>query len=160
MAFSSFSGPLRSGTVLIGPGRNAGLVELVQTFTIPTAAILTAPAALTAFVLPGGSRIMDFGADVIVALATATNCGITFGISGGSATQYMTSVNTGATVGRVAKATIDTASQVANFALPATDTTITVTPTAATGNASAGSIVVWVRYLQRAADGSANPASA
>lgn len=159
MAFSTFSGPIRAGTVGFGSARNTGLVELVQTFTIPFASILTSPVALNAFTLPAGSRIIDFGADVTVALATATNCGITFGVSGGSATQYMTSVNTGATVGRVAKASIDTALQIANLAIGATDAVVNVTPTAATGNATAGSIVVFVRYLQRAPDGSSNPAS-
>ena len=161
MSFSHFSGPIRAGTVKEGELRNTGTPELVQFYTIPASAILLAPAALVAARLPAGAKITKFSAEVTVALATATNCGITFGVQGGSATQYMTSVNTGVTVGKVAQATLDTATQVANTNnIGTTDVAVTVTPTAAIGNASAGSIVVGVWYIQRAADGSASPASA
>lgn len=155
MSTSTFSGPIQSGTVREGASANIGRPLLLQTYTIPSSAILTSPAAVTIARLPAGAKIIEFKVEVVTALVTATNCGLTLGVSGGSATQYQTSVNTGATVGRVAQATLDAALQVANCNNVGTaDVAITATPTAATGNASAGAIVVTVKYLQRNSDGS------
>lgn len=158
MGFTTFSGPLRSGTIKEGATENTGLPILAQSYTIPFTAILTAPAALTAFYLPAGAKILNFDVEVVTALATATNCGVTVGKLGGTANFFVTTFNTGATVGKVAAATIDTAMQVANTNnIGTTDVGVTVTPTAATGNATDGSIVLTVRYIQRATDGSQQP---
>lgn len=161
MGFTTYSGPLRAGTKREGAERNTGLVELAQSFTLTADRILTAPSAVTIARLPAGSKITRFHVEVVTALSTATNCGLTIGVGGGTANHFMTSVNTGATVGKVAQASLDTAQQVVNTNnVGASDVAVTATPTAATNNASAGAIVVTVFYIQRAADGSQNPASA
>ena len=158
MGFSTFSGPLRSGTQRYGSTENTGVAVLAQTYTIPTASLTTAGTAITAFYLPAGSKILSIGVEVTVALATATNVGLTVGVLGGSATQYMTSVNTGATAAKTAQSGLDAALQVANTNnVGTTDVGVTLTPTAATGNASAGTIVVTLQYMQRAADGAEVP---
>jgi hypothetical protein len=159
MSFSTFSGPVLAGTERYNAGTvNTGAIELVQYYTIPTAAILTSPAALDAFRLPAGSRIMEFTIEVTTAITTATNCGIVFGKSG-TANFYMTSVNSGTTAVKTSPATIAAAmacNQTTNVGTA--DITITVTPTAAGSNAGAGEIVVGVRYIQRLADGTFRPA--
>ena len=111
MSFSHQSGPLRIGPVRTGAvtAMNSGLVELVQVATIPAAAILTSPAAVNLFTLPAGSKVTGFQVEVTVAFTTATNCGLTLGQVGGAANTFVTTFNTGATVGRVAQATVDTA---------------------------------------------------
>lgn len=160
MGFASFSGPIRIGTVKEGASANMGLVELVQFYTIPFGAILTSPAALSAFTLPAGARITEFTVEVTTALVTATNCGIVFGKSG-TANFYCTTFNSGATVAKVSPATIAAATvcnQTTNIGTA--DMVVTVTPTAATGNATAGEIVVGVRYIQRSSSGAAAPTSA
>jgi hypothetical protein len=161
MGFSTFTGPLRAGTVASGAERNAGLVELAQSYTLTAPQILTSPAAVPIARLPAGSKITRFHVEVVTALTGATNCGLQLGRADGTANHFMTSVNTGAAVAKVAQATLDSAQQVVNTNnVGASDVVVTATPTAATANATAGAIVVTVFYIQRAADGSQHPASA
>lgn len=159
MSFTTFSGPIRSGTVRTGAATamNCGVVELVQTYTIPTAAILTSPAALPMFTLPAGSKITGIRLEVTEALTTATNCGIVIGTSG-TANFYMTTLNTGTSIAEVSPATI-AAATVADKTdnIGTSDVTIYTTPTAATGNAATGKIVVTIKYIQRTAAGSVTP---
>lgn len=154
MANTTFSGPVRAGTVREGATRNLGHVVLSQTYLIPTADILTAPPTRTAFYVPAGSKLLDIDVEVLTALATATNAGVTIGLLGGTANRYWTSFNTGATAARVADSVVTAAQQVANTNNVGTaDVGITLTATAATGNASAGTIQVTLFYMQRNSDG-------
>lgn len=160
MSFSSFSGPLRSGTVRQGATDNTGLVTLVQTATVPFSAMTTAPTAQNLFDLPAGSKILRINYEVVTAISggSVSNVGVTIGRSGGTANFYQTTLNTGLTSVKVAQATVDAALVVAqtdNVGL--VDVILTGTFTAATGNPTAGSIAVTVEYVQRAADGSAIP---
>lgn len=146
MGTTTFSGPVRSGTVVSG----VGTAVITQAYTIPFAAILTSPAALNAFAIPANSRIVNFSVMVETALVTATNCGITVGKVGGTADFFVTTFNTGATVAKVTQATVDTAMQVAAMAnVGISDVVLTITPTAAGGNATVGSITVMVNYIQQ-----------
>lgn len=160
MSFAHMSGPVRVGTVRTGAvtAMNSGLVELVQTATIPFTAILASPAAVNLFTLPAGAKITDFLIEVTVAITTATNCGITIGKVGGTANFFMTTLNTTASVVRVPPTTV-AAAMVANQCnnIGTSDVTLTATPTAAGADAAAGSIVVSVRYVQRDLNGSASP---
>lgn len=159
MGFSTFSGPLRAGTVRQGAGDNVGDALLTQFYSVPFSAMTTAPSAVTLFTLPAGSRIMDFGMDITTAISGGgvTNVGVVFGKSG-TANAYMTSINSGLTATRVAKATIDAALQVAaTDNIGTSDVPVTGTFTAAGGNPTAGSMTVWVKYIQRAADGTDTP---
>ena len=163
MSFSTFSGPVRSGTVRYGSGENTGLVQLARSATIASSAMTTSPAAQTLMTLPAGSKILRFNVEVVTAISggSVTNVGMTIGRSGGTANLYLTTFNTGLTAGKVAQATIDAAMQVAQTNnLGTTDVVLTGTFTAAGGNPTAGAIVVTVEYIQRADDGSQVPASA
>jgi hypothetical protein len=156
MSNSTFSGPLRAGTQKDpAPFSNVGWVSLCQVTTIPAADIRTAAVATVVARLPAGAKILEFTVEKTVAIATATEVGVTFGVQGGSATQYSTTFNTGVALGKVATATADTAQVVQNTNNVGTaDVAVTCTPTAVTGNASAGNLVITTRYLQRNADGS------
>jgi hypothetical protein len=160
MAFSTFSGPVRVGTVRQGATENTGLLTLVQTATVPFGAMTTAPTAQSLFRLPAGSKILRINYEVVTAISggSVSNVGVTIGLSGGTANFYQTTLNTGLTSVKVAQATVDAALVVAQTNNVGTaDVGLTGTFTAAGGNPTAGSIVVSVEYIQRADDGSADP---
>lgn len=160
MGFSTFSGPLRAGTVRTGAAENTGLVQLVRSVTVPFSAMTTSPTAQNLVNLPAGSKVMRIMVEVVSTISggSVTNVGLTIGRLGGTANQYVTTFNTGTAVGMVAQATIDTAMQVAQTNnIGMVDVTLTGTFTAAGGNPTAGSIVVTVAYVQRAEDGAQAP---
>lgn len=162
MSFSTFSGPLRAGTVKEGAGENTGVVQLARSATVGFAAMTTSPTAQALFTLPAGSKILRFNVEVVTAISggSVTNVGLVIGDSG-TANKYATTFNTGTSSAKVAQATVDAAMVVAQTNnIGTSDVTIFGTFTAAGGNPTAGSIVVTVEYMQRAADGSQVPASA
>lgn len=163
MGFSSFSGPLRAGTVRDGgtTSRNAGLALLTQSATVAYSAMTTSPTAQALCTLPAGAKITRVQVEVVTALSggSVSNCGVTIGDSG-TANKYVTTFNTGTSSVMVPQATVDAATVVAQTNnIGTSDVTIYGTFTAATGNPTAGSIVVTIHYIQRAADGSTNPTS-
>jgi len=163
MAFATHLGPWLLGTVknttgtTAGTIRNMGATTVAQTYTAPTSVILASPAAQQLFTLPAGAKIVRFNIEVIVALTGASNCGVTIG-SSGTANLYMTSVNTGTSAVQVSPATIAAATQAAyTNNVGSTDAIIYGTFTAATADATAGSVVITVEYIVRGSDGGANP---
>ncbi len=163
MSQSTFSGPIRSGTQRDGlpalnnlpptQGFNVGRPVLTQSYTIPFAGMLSAGSALVAFNLPAGAKNLQMATEVTEALATATNLALQFGVTR-TVAKYFASFNTGATIGRTAQATPDAAMvtlQCDNIGTA--DVPVLMTATAATANATAGSVVVTIYYVQRNADG-------
>lgn len=162
MSFATMSGPLRTGTVKEGSGENTGLVVLARSATVAFGAMTTSPTAQALFTLPAGAKILRFDIEVVTAISggSVTNVGVTLGTSA-TANKYVTSINTGTSAAKVAQATIDAAMQVAETNnIGTTDVAVYGTFTAAGGNPTAGSTVVTVEYIQRAADGAQVPASA
>lgn len=158
MGFATFSGPVRTGTQRYGSVDNTGLLLLTRSVTIPSSVILTSPTAQTLFNLPAGAKILRFNVEKTVAITGATEVGVVIGKTGGTANFFVTTFNTGVAVGKVAQATIDTALQVAQTDnIGTTDVAVTGTFTATTANATAGSIVVTVEYIQRADSGAQTP---
>jgi hypothetical protein len=157
MSFTTFSGPVRAGTVRENVGRNCGLPVLTQSYTALPAVIKASPTAQLLCTLPAGSKILRMQVEVTVAMTGATNCGLVVGTSGTS-NAYFTTFNTGATVGMVTQATVDSAMQVASTNnIGTSDVGVYGTFTAATADATAGNVVVTIEYIQRAPDGSQNP---
>jgi hypothetical protein len=158
MGFASFSGPLRVGDVKEGATKNAGLAVLARSYTVPTANIVTAGSTQTMFYIPAGTKILGVSVEKTVAITTATEVAVVIGKVGGTTNFFVTTFNTGVSVGKVAAATVDGQLQVAaTNNVGTTDVGLTVTTTATTGNAAAGSIVITVLYMQRLADGAENP---
>jgi hypothetical protein len=165
MGFATHLGPWLLGTVknttgtTAGTIRNTGATVVSQSYVAPKAVILASPTAQQLFVLPAGSQILRFNIYVTTALTGATNCGVTIGTSG-TANYYMTSVNSGTSVAQVSPATIAAATAADKIVnVGTTDAIIYGTFTAATADATAGSIVVAVDYVVLASDGSAYPSS-
>ena len=73
MSFSTFSGPIRSGTVREGAGRNTGLVNLSQSYdTGDLTGTIVGNVDTASFIIPRGSQIIDIVVDQVVAATAAT----------------------------------------------------------------------------------------
>ena len=85
MAFTTFSGPIRSGTIREGAARNTGLVVLAQSYN---SGDLTGDEVgnidTLAFRIPQGSQIIDIVVDQTVA-ATAGTTTVSVGSTSGGA---------------------------------------------------------------------------
>ena len=161
MSFSTFSGPLRSGTQRYGAAENTGLVTLSRTayVNVSGVALTAAPVAQTLFTLPAGAKILNFIPEVLATITGATQVGVTIG-KAGSAAEFAASFNTGTAVARVTQATVDTAITGKVAALDnigTVDVPVQATFTASTSNATAGQIAITVVYQQRADNGAQVP---
>ena len=146
MSFSTFSGPLRSGTQRYNPGRNTGLAVLGQ-----SAAVTSADAAASvACILPAGSQIVSITLQQSTTFTSGSSGTFTV-LLGGTQIGQLT-ITTG-TAGNLS-ITPASGAQAALFSnVGSADATITYT--SATLNAGAGSLLI--TYIQRAPDGSQNP---
>ena len=156
MSFATFSGPIRSGTVRDGAGRNTGLVTLAQTYNSGnlTGAVVGSVDAL-AFTLPQGARIIDITVDQIVAAGTGTTT-VSVGTASGGA-QLMAAVDSSA--GGRFRGVATAATQLAWQTSTTADTPVFVRVAVGTGTLTAGQFVVGITYVQRNPDGASFPAS-
>jgi len=156
MAFTTFSGPVRSGTVKDGAGRNTGLAILAQSYDSgDITGATTGNYDVTAFILPQGSQIVDIVVDQVVAAGTGTTT-ISVGTASGGA-QLMAAVAT--TAGGRFRGTATAATQLAWQTSTTADTTVYIRDVVGTGTLTAGRFIVTVMYVQRSSAGSQNPAS-
>jgi hypothetical protein len=145
MAFSTFSGPIRSGTVRYGSGNNTGVAVLSQS------AVLGLTTSI-ACVLPAGAQILNIFIDVTTTFTT----GATLAVGDGTtADKYVTAITTPA-AGRQS-ITFTAAQLTAISNIGTTDVAVTVTMAGTTAIAGAGFITVV--YAQKASDGSQDPAT-
>ena len=152
MAFTTFSGPVRAGTIKDGASRNAGLVVLSQSYDSGDLTGATqANYDVAAMILPAGAQIIDITHDQVVAATTGTTT-ISVGTASGGA-QLSAAVAT--TAGGRFRGTATAATQLAWQLSTSADTTVYIRDVVGTGTlGAAGSVVVTVYYMQRAADGS------
>ena len=171
MGWATHLGPQLLGTVkettgtsvALGQVANTGVASAFQLATIPFGVMLTSPAAQNLFALPAGAKIIGIYVEVITAISggSVSNVGMTLGLQGGTANFYVTTVNTGLTSVKLAQATVDAAMVVANTNnIGTADVMMTGTFTAATGNPTAGALVVVVEYMVRDYLGNMRPVSA
>ena len=152
MAFSTFTGPVRSGTVknttgtTLGTIDNTGVVVLVQTASL---ALTTSTPA----VLPAGAQILDILIDVTTTFTTSSTLAVG---DGTTADAYVTAITTPA-AGRQT-ITFSAAQLTAINNIGTSDVQITVTMAGTTATVGAGFITI--RYAQRTSAGSEVPASA
>jgi hypothetical protein len=161
MSFSTFSGPIRSGTQRYGAGRNTGLALLTQSATINMSgvALTSAAPAQSLFTLPAGSKILWFRVEKTVAMTgnSVSNCGLIIG-NAADDNQYLESVNIATALGVAVQATVDAGMQSDDCNnIGTSDVALTATFTAATGNPTAGQVVITAVYIQRGSDGAVNP---
>lgn len=157
MAFTSFSGPIRSGTIRDGASRNTGLVILAQSYNSgDLTGDVVGNVDAQAFIIPAGSQIVDITVDQIVA-ATAGTTTVSVGTASGGA-QLMAAVAT--TAGGRFRGTATAATQAAWQTSTSADTTVWVRVAVGTATLTAGQFILTVSYVQRASNGAQNPASA
>jgi hypothetical protein len=142
MSQSTFSGPVKAGTVREGATPNLGYMVMMQSGTISQAS--TAVVSSTVYI-PANSRILEFFVDSSVAWDSGTSATLSIGTAAGG-TQYVASVDAKATAGRL---TIShtTTQLTAMSNVGATQTvTATVTPS---GTTTAGALKWAVVYAQQ-----------
>jgi hypothetical protein len=153
MSFSTFSGPVRCGTVRYGATDNTGLVMLTQSYdTGNLTSVVGNYDALFGY-LPAGSQIVNILVDQVVA-ATGGTMTISVGsTSGGS--ELMAGVAT--TAGGRFTGTATAATQLAWQTSTTADTPLYVRNVVGTGTLTAGRAIVTVVYVQRASNGAQAP---
>jgi hypothetical protein len=156
MAFSTFSGPIRSGTIREGAARNTGLAVLTQSYDtgVVTAAVGNVDAALG--ILPQGSQIVDIAVDQVVVPGGTSTSTVSVGNATGGA-QLMAAVVT--TAGGRFRGTATATTQLAWQTSTSADTPVFVRYAVGTA-AGVGRAIVTVSYVQRAPNGAQNPTSA
>lgn len=159
MSFSTFSGPIRAGTVRTGTianGRNTGLVVLTQSYDTGN---LTNPTAVGNYdaqlgTLPAGSQIVDITVDQVVAATGGAAMTISVGSTSGGA-ELMAGV--ASTAGGRFRGTATAATQLAWQTSTTADTPVYVRNAISTASATAGRAIVTVSYVQRTSSGAQNP---
>jgi hypothetical protein len=157
MSFTTFSGPLRAGTVrngTIAAGRNTGLVVLSQSYDSGdlTGATVGNTDTLVANI-PAGAQIVDIVIDQVVASATGTTTLSVGTASGGAQLAAAVATTAGGRFRGVATAATQLAWQLSTTA----DTTVYVRNATGTATLTAGRYILTILYTQRAADGTTNP---
>ena len=148
MATTTFSGPIKAGTISNTTGttvgtnmKNTGQVVMAQTHAIDLSGGALAAVA-TNVIIPANSQLIDIVFDSITAASGATN--ISIGKVGGLATAYVNVYAIGTGVGRKYPTT-EAGGALAWSDVGTTDIRITVTASAAT---NAGSTRITFLYSQ------------
>lgn len=156
MGFSTFSGPIRSGTVREGAGENTGLVMLTQSYDtgVVTAGVGNVDAQLG--ILPAGSQIVNILVDQVVVPGGSSTSTVSVGsTSGGS--DLMAAVVT--TAGGRFTGTATAATQLAWQTSTTADTPVFARYAVGVA-AGVGRAIITVVYVQRASNGAQQPVSA
>lgn len=153
MGFSTFSGPLRAGTVRDGADRNTGLVTLAQTFDTGVVTAGVGNVDLRIGTLPQGALIVDIIVDQIVVPGGTSTSTVSVGTTSGGA-QLMAAVVT--TAGGRFRGATTAATQLAWLTSTTADTPLWLRYAVGTA-AGVGRALITVVYVQRAEDGSQNP---
>jgi hypothetical protein len=156
MGFSSFSGPIRSGTVREGALSNDGLVVLAQSYDTGVVSGAAASYDYLLGYIPQGAQIVDITVDQVVVPGGTSTSAVSVGNASGGA-QLMASVTT--TAGGRFRGTATATTQLAWQTSTTADTSVYVRYTVGTA-AGVGRAVITVSYVQRAPNGAQFPASA
>lgn len=155
MSFTTFSGPIRAGTVRENPGRNTGLVLLTQALDTGVVTAGVGNVDLQLGVLPQGAQIINILVDQIVVPGGSSTSTISVGSTSGGA-ELMAAVAT--TAGGRFSGTATAATQLAWQTSTTADTPVFVRYAVGVA-AGVGRAIITVVYTQRAPDGSRNPIS-
>lgn len=156
MGFSTFSGPIRSGTVREGAAENTGLVMLTQSYDtgVVTAGVGNVDAQIG--ILPAGSQIVNILVDQVVVPGGSSTSTVSVGsTSGGS--DLMAAVVT--TAGGRFTGTATAATQLAWQTSTTADTPVFARYAVGVA-AGVGRAIITVVYVQRASNGAQQPVSA
>ena len=138
MGTTTFSGPVKAGTVREGASANTGSVLMAQSAVID---IIGATNTTAVGIIPANSQIVD----VILNVTTVSNDGGTATVQvghGGDTDEYLPATNV------KALATTRGTIQTDGTDIGTTDQQVTATFTAANGNGTTGAATVTVLYIQ------------
>lgn len=165
MGFSTWLGPIRTGTVKETTGTtagyidNTGIVNLSQ--TIPVANATTA-GTFTIGWLPAGAQILSIDVDTTTAFTftggTSPTATVTIG-DGTTANKYATTTTITA-AGRASLATTGAYANWVNIGTVDLPVVVTLAFTGSPTAVTAGSLQLTVKYAQKLSDGSEAPTSA
>lgn len=145
MASTTFSGPIKAGTIryngVTDGTANVGNVLLTQTATITAS---SSAAVTTTFTIPANSQITNIIPDVVTAF-NITSAAITAGTSA-TGTEYLSGLEATST-GR--KAATFTATQLGNMYDVGSNTNVVVAVTPVTSAATTGTVDVTLFYVQK-----------
>lgn len=145
MANTTFSGPVRAGTVREGSGVNVGRVVLSQSYDSgDITGATTGNYDVQLGTVPANAQIIDITVDQVVAAATGTTT-VSVGTASGGA-QLMAAVAT--TAGGRFRGTATAATQLA-WQIGSTDQAIWVRDVVGTATLTAGRFIVTVTYVQK-----------
>lgn len=152
MSFSTFSGPIRAGTVRYTTGTTVGTLDNTGVVVLSQTAPLALTTGTPGIVLPAGAQIHSINIDVTTTFTT----GATLAVGDGTtAAAYVTAITTPA-VGR--QSITLTAAQIGNwYNIGTSDVNVTVTMAGTTAVAGAGYITIV--YAQKTSDGAERPTS-
>ena len=157
MSFSTFSGPVRAGTVREGTtltGRNTGLVVLSQSFDFgDMTGDIVGNEDVRFGTLPKGSQVIDIIVDQVV-VATVGTTTISVGSTTGGA-ELMAGI--ASTAGGRFRGVATAATQLAWTTSTTADTSLFVRSATAVGTLGTGRAIVTVLYIQRSDAGSQTP---
>ena len=153
MGFTTFSGPIRSGTVRYGAQENTGLAVLTQSYDtgVVTAGVGNVDAQLGN--LPQGAQIVDITVDQVVVPGGSSTSTVSVGSTSGGA-ELMAAIAT--TAGGRFRGTATAATQLAWQTSTAADTPVFVRYAVGVA-AGVGRAIITVSYVQRAPDGAQVP---
>ena len=138
MATTTFSGPVKAGSIREGASANTGFVLMAQSAVID---IIGATATTTVGIIPANSQIVD----VILNVTTVNNDGGTATVqvgNSGDTDEYLPATNVKALA--TTRGTIGTE----GTDIGTSDQTVTATFTAANGDGTPGAATVTVLYIQ------------
>ena len=138
MATTTFSGPVKAGSIREGASANTGFVLMAQSAVID---IIGATATTTVGIIPANSQIVD----VLLNVTTVTNDGGTATVqvgNSGDTDEYLPATNVKALA--TTRGTIGTE----GTDIGTSDQTVTATFTAANGDGTTGAATVTVLYMQ------------
>ena len=138
MATTTFSGPVKAGSIREGASSNLGFALMAQSAVID---IIGATATTTVGIIPANSQIVD----VVLNVTTVSNDGGTATVQVGNAgdtDEYLPATNV------KALATTRGTIQTEGTDIGASDQTVTATFTAANGDGTTGAATVTVLYMQ------------
>lgn len=156
MSFSTFSGPIRSGTVREGAAENTGLVMLTQSYDTGVVTAGTGNVDAQLGILPAGSQIVNILIDQVVVPGGSSTSTISVGSTSGGADL---SAAVATTAGGRFTGTATAATQLAWQTSTSADTNVFVRYAVGVA-AGVGRAIVTVVYVQRASNGAQQPVSA
>ena len=166
MSFSTFSGPIRAGTVRYTTGTtagsvdNTGVVNLSQAALVGSATAVPTAGTYTIGWIPAGSQIVAVDIDTCAGFTFTggTTPAATVTVGDGTTANKFVTTTTVTSAGRASVATTGSFANWVNIGTSDIPVVVTLAFTGSPSTVTAGYINATIRYAQKASDGSEVPA--